>query len=75
MAYALSCFALIMAFGEAYAVMTNSNSMPTWLGPSLAGAIIAVSFGYLFITRNRLTNIQHAHTYLHLDKPDETTRN
>jgi len=75
MAYALSCVALIMAFGEAYAVMTNSNSMPTCLGPSLAGAIIAVSFGYLFITRNRLTKIQHAHTSLYLDKPDETTRN
>jgi high-affinity nickel-transport protein len=70
MAYALSCVALIMAFGEVCAVMTNSNSMPIWLGPSLAGAIIAVSFGYLFITRNRVTKIQRADTSWYLDKPD-----
>jgi high-affinity nickel-transport protein len=69
MAYALSCVALIMAFWEGHAVMTNSNSMPAWLGPSLAGAIIAVSFGYLFITRNRLTKIQHTDTSWY-DKPD-----
>jgi nickel/cobalt transporter (NiCoT) family protein len=70
MAYALSCVALIMAFGEVCAVMTNSNSMPIWLGPSLAGAIIAVSFGYLFITRNRVTKIQRADTSWYVDKPD-----
>jgi high-affinity nickel-transport protein len=70
MAYALSCVALIMAFGEVCAVMTNSNSMPIWLGPSLAGAIIAVSFGYLFITRNRVTKIQRADTPWYVDKPD-----
>lgn len=69
MAYALSCVALIMAFWEGHAVMTNSNSMPAWLGPSLAGAIIAVSFGYLFITRNRFTKIQHTDTSWY-DKPD-----
>ncbi|HXX97709.1 MAG TPA: hypothetical protein VEL11_11400 [Candidatus Bathyarchaeia archaeon] len=50
--------------------MTNSNSMPTWLGPSLAGAIIALSFGYLFITRNRLTKIQRADTSWYADEPD-----
>lgn len=70
MAYAPSCVALIMAFGEACAVMTNSNSMPAWLGPSLAGAIIAVSFCYLFITRNRLAKIQHAGTSRYVNKPD-----
>jgi high-affinity nickel-transport protein len=75
MAYALSCVALIMAFGEAYGVMTNPNSMPTWLGPSLAGAIMAVCFGYLFITRIRLTKIQHVHTSLYLEKPEETRKN
>jgi high-affinity nickel-transport protein len=76
-AYALSCVALIMAFGEAYAVMTNSNTMPIWLGPSLAAAIILVSFGYLFITRNRLKmeNIDRVDTSWCVDKSDETTGN
>jgi high-affinity nickel-transport protein len=74
MAYALSGVALTIAFAEAYSVMTNSNLIPTWLGPSLAGTIIAVSFGYLFLTRKRTDRIQHAHTSSHIDSAGETTR-
>ncbi len=71
MAYALSGVALTIAFTEAYAVMTNSNIIPTWLGPSLASAIIAISFGYLFLTRKRKPKIEHMRTASHLDNSDE----
>jgi len=71
MAYGLSGVALTIAFTEAYAVMTNSNIIPTWLGPSLAGTIIAISFGYLFLTRKRIPKIEHMHTTSHHDNSDE----
>jgi nickel/cobalt transporter (NiCoT) family protein len=75
MAYALSGVALTIAFTEAYAVMTNSNIIPTWLGPSLAGTIIAVSFGYLFLTRKRIEKIEHTHAASsHIDNPEETRK-
>jgi uncharacterized membrane protein SirB2 len=71
MAYALSGVALTIAFTEAYAVMTNSNIIPTWFGPSLAGTIIVISFGYLFLTRKRKPKIEHMRTTSHLDNSDE----
>jgi nickel/cobalt transporter (NiCoT) family protein len=75
MAYALSGVALTIAFTEAYAVMTNSNIIPTWLGPCLAGTIIAVSFGYLFLTRKRIEKIEHTHAASsHIDNPEETRK-
>ena len=75
MAYALSGVALTIAFTEAYAVMTNSNIIPTWLGPSLAGTIIAVSIGYLFLTRKRIEKIKHTRAASsHLDNPEETRK-
>jgi high-affinity nickel-transport protein len=75
MAYALSSVALTIAFTEAYAVMTNSNIIPTWLGPCLAGTIIAMSFGYLFLTRKRIAKIEHTHAASsHIDNPEETRK-
>jgi high-affinity nickel-transport protein len=58
MAYALSGVALTIAFAQAYSVMTNSSIVPNWAGPSLAGSVIAVSFGYFFLTRKRIPRIE-----------------
>jgi high-affinity nickel-transport protein len=73
MAYALSGVALTIAFAEAYSVMTNSDVIPTWLGPSLAGTIIAASFAYLLLNRKKIPKVKQTQTASHLDIPDETT--
>jgi len=73
MAYALSGVALTIALAEAYSVVTNSNVLPSWLGPSLAGTIIAVSFAYLVLNRRKVPKIEQNQSSSDLDIPDETT--
>jgi nickel/cobalt transporter (NiCoT) family protein len=73
MAYGLSFVALTVAFAEAYSVMTNSSVLPSWLGPSLAGSIVAGSFAYLFLNRKKVLRIEQHQTTSDLDIPDETT--
>lgn len=53
MAYGLSGVALFVASVESYSTITDNDILPEFTGPVMAGAIIAISFGYAFATRNR----------------------
>lgn len=46
MSYGLSGVAMTIASFAAYETITNSEILPEWAGPSLAGGIIAASFAY-----------------------------
>jgi len=50
MSYALSGLAMTIAAVSACEVLYNTEILPNWTGPSLAGGIIAVSFAYSFVT-------------------------
>jgi high-affinity nickel-transport protein len=55
MSYALSGAAMTVASIASYEVLTNSEILPKWTGPTLAITIISLSFGYAFATRkNRI---------------------
>jgi nickel/cobalt transporter (NiCoT) family protein len=55
MSYALSGAAMTVASIASYEVVTNSEILPKWTGPTLAISIISLSFGYAFATRkNRI---------------------
>ena len=60
MAYSLSGIALMVASFESYSIITNTNVFPTWAGPVLAVAIMAVSFGYAFATKKK-QRLHHQH--------------
>jgi high-affinity nickel-transport protein len=53
MSYALSASAMSVAAVASYEIITGSDILPKLTGPILALTIIAVSFGYGFITRNK----------------------
>lgn len=59
MAYALSGAAMIVASMASYEILTNTEILPKWAGPALAGTIISVSFGYAFATRKSRVLHQH----------------
>ena len=50
MSYALSGLAMTVAALSSYEILNNTDILPEWTGPSLAGGIIAVSFVYSFVT-------------------------
>lgn len=52
MSYGLSGVALAVAALASYEILTNSEILPDWMGPSLAGGVIAASFGYSFFTNS-----------------------
>ncbi|MBI5377844.1 MAG: hypothetical protein HZA82_04405 [Thaumarchaeota archaeon] len=52
MSYALSGVALAIASIAAYETISNTEVLPEWAGPSLAGGIIATSFAYSFLTHS-----------------------
>ena len=52
-AYALSGLAIMVASFESYSTIIGTNVLPEWIGPVLAVSIIAISFGYVFITKKR----------------------
>lgn len=53
MAYALSGLAIMVASFESYSTIAGTNILPEWIGPVLAVSIIAISFGYVFVTKKR----------------------
>jgi len=52
MSYGLSGVAMIVASVAAFEMMTNTEILPDWAGPSLAGGVIASSFAYSFLTHS-----------------------
>jgi high-affinity nickel-transport protein len=50
--YALSGVTLAVAAIASYETLANVEILPDWAGPSMAGGIIAVSFGYSFLTHS-----------------------
>lgn len=52
MSYGLSGVAMFVASVAAYETIANIEILPDWAGPSLAGGIIASSFGYSFLTHS-----------------------
>ena len=50
MSYGLSSVALLVAGFASWEILTNSEILPDWTGPSLMGGVIAASFGYSFFT-------------------------
>ncbi len=52
MSYGLSVVALAVASVATYETITNTEILPDWAGPSLAGGIIASSFAYSFFTHS-----------------------
>ena len=50
MSYALSGLAMTVAAISSYEILNNTDILPEWTGPSLAGGIIAVSFVYSLVT-------------------------
>jgi len=52
MSYGLSGVAITIAAIAAYEMITNAEVLPEWAGPSIAGGIIATSFGYSFLTHS-----------------------
>jgi high-affinity nickel-transport protein len=49
MSYALSGTAMAVAISSSYGIVTKTEILPEWAGPTLAGGVIAASFGYGFI--------------------------
>lgn len=52
MSYGLSGVAMVVASMAAYETITNTEILPDWAGPSLAGGVIASSFAYSFLTHS-----------------------
>ncbi len=52
MSYGLSGVAMVIASVAAYEILTNTEILPDWAGPSLAGGVIASSFAYSFLTHS-----------------------
>jgi len=52
MSYGLSGVAMAVASMAAYETITNTEILPDWAGPSLAGGVIASSFTYSFLTHS-----------------------
>ncbi|MCE9651507.1 MAG: hypothetical protein K8Q89_00345 [Nitrosarchaeum sp.] len=52
MSYGLSGVAMVIASVAAYEIITNTEILPDWAGPSLAGGVIASSFAYSFLTHS-----------------------
>ena len=52
MSYGLSGVAMVVASVAAYEIITNTEILPDWAGPSLAGGVIASSFAYSFLTHS-----------------------
>jgi len=52
MSYGLSGVAMAVAIVASFEIFTNMELIPDWAGPSLAGGIIAASFGYSFLTHS-----------------------
>jgi high-affinity nickel-transport protein len=52
MSYGLSGVAMVVASIAAYETITNTEILPDWAGPSLAGGIITPSFAYSFLTHS-----------------------
>jgi nickel/cobalt transporter (NiCoT) family protein len=67
MSFALSGSALAVAALESYSSILRLNILPEWTGATLAGSIIASSFAYGFIVRNKRTSIIHEHRHEHGD--------
>ncbi len=65
LSFALSGSALIVAAFESYSIATGSNLLPEWTGAILAGGIIASSFAYAFLVRNKRASIFHEHRHQH----------
>lgn len=51
MSYALSGTAMIVAASSYYGLIARTELLPEWAGPSIAGTVIAISFGYAFLRR------------------------
>jgi high-affinity nickel-transport protein len=52
MSYGLSGVAMAVASIAVYEIITNTEILPDWAGPSLAGGVIASSFAYSFLTHS-----------------------
>jgi len=52
MSYGLSGVAMVVASIATYEIITNTEILPDWAGPSLAGGVIASSFAYSFLTHS-----------------------
>jgi high-affinity nickel-transport protein len=66
--YALSAVALSVAATMSYSVISGVQILPEWAGPTMAGGIIVISFGYGYATRrNRV--ILHEHDAADIHKP------
>lgn len=52
MSYGLSGVAMAVASIATYEIITNTEILPDWAGPSLAGGVIASSFTYSFLTHS-----------------------
>ena len=52
MSYGLSGVAMAVASIASYEIITNTEILPDWAGPSLAGGVIASSFAYSFLTHS-----------------------
>jgi len=53
LSYALSSIAITVAGLFSYATITDSDILPEWIGPVLAGGIITVAFSYGIATRKK----------------------
>ena len=52
MSYGLSGVAIAVAILTSFEIFTNMEILPEWAGPSLAGGVIAASFGYSFLSHS-----------------------
>lgn len=52
MSYGLSGVAIAVAIVASFEIFTNLEVLPEWAGPSLAGSVIAASFGYSLLTHS-----------------------
>ncbi|HZE77755.1 MAG TPA: hypothetical protein VE089_04315 [Nitrososphaeraceae archaeon] len=67
MSYALSGAAIASAALASYEALANSEILPKLTGPILAAAIIAISFGYSYVTRRNVVK-EHDNMQEHKNK-------
>jgi len=67
MSYALSGAAIASAALASYEALANSEILPKLTGPILAAAIIAISFGYYYVTRRNVVK-EHDNMQEHKNK-------
>ena len=67
MSYALSGAAIASAALASYEALANSEILPKLTGPILAAAIIAISFGYSYVTRRNVVK-EHDNMQQHKNK-------